>query len=205
MNLAPQITFVTPEGRPLKAFGEAAGDAIVRLLGEAGIALHTGVAPRVPAPRLVMFGETRLQADRIVTLPRITGPALKGIPAGTGWFVPIDERCVVQGIDGRVFAAGDATDFEVKHGGIGAQQADTAAAGIAHLAGVGDRPPPFEPMIRGMLMTGGRPLYVAARVIAGLGWRSEAYEQPPWPAEQKIVAEELGPYLARLDDPAARP
>ena len=34
-----------------------------------------------------------------------------------------------------VFAAGDATDFAVKHGGISAQQADTAAAGIGHLAG----------------------------------------------------------------------
>jgi len=201
----PQITFVTAEGRPLKAFGQAAGDAIVRLLAEARIRLHTGVVARVPAPGLVTFGQTQLEADRIITLPRITGRALKGIPAGTGWFVPIDEHCVVQGTDGCVFAAGDATDFAVKHGGIGAQQADTAAAGIAHLAGVGERPPPFEPVIRGMLMTGGQPLYLAARVISGLGWRSEVYERPPWPAEEKIVAEELGPYLGRLDLRAARP
>ena len=159
---------------------------------------------RVPAPGLVTFGQTQLEADRIITLPRITGRALKGIPAGAGWFVPIDEHCVVQGTDGCVFAAGDATDFAVKHGGIGAQQADTAAGGIAHLAGVGERPPPFEPVIRGMLMTGGQPLYLAARVISGLGWRSEVYERPPWPAE-KIVAEELGPYLGRLDLRAARP
>jgi len=26
------------------------------------------------------------------------------------------------------------------------------------------------------------------------------YDEPPWPAEQKIVAEELGPYLSALDD-----
>jgi len=36
-------------------------------------------------------------------------------------------------------------------------------------------------------------------VIAGLGWRSEVSEQRPWPADEKVVAEELGPYLASLD------
>jgi sulfide:quinone oxidoreductase len=199
MSLDVQITFITSEGRPLKAFGQTAGDAIVRLLGEAGIKLHTGVVARVPAPQLVTFGETQLHAERIVTLPRVTGPAVPGIPAGTDWFVPIDERCLVEQTNGRVFAAGDATDFAVKHGGIGAQQADTAAAGIAHLAGIVERPPPFDHVIRGMLLTGNRPLYLAARVIDGLGWRSEVYEQPPWQAEQKVVAEELGPYLATLD------
>jgi sulfide:quinone oxidoreductase len=200
MSLDAQITFITPEGRPLKAFGQAAGHAIVGLLGEAGIKLHTGVVARVPAPGLVTFGETRLVVDRVVTLPRITGPAVPGLPAGTDWFVPVDERCLVKETGGRVFAAGDVTDFPVKHGGIGAQQADTAAAGIAHLAGVGERPPPLDPVIKGMLLTGERPLYIAAHVIAGLGWRAEVYDQPPWPAGQKVVAEELGPYLANLDN-----
>jgi sulfide:quinone oxidoreductase len=106
---------------------------------------------------------------------------------------------VVQGTGGRVFAAGDATDFPVKHGGIGAQQADTAAAGIAHLAGAVERPPPLKPAIRGMLLTGDRPLYFVAQVVSGLGWSSEVYDRPPWPAEHKVVAEELGPYLADLD------
>jgi sulfide:quinone oxidoreductase len=32
VNVEPQLTFVTAEGRPLKAFGQAAGDAILRLL-----------------------------------------------------------------------------------------------------------------------------------------------------------------------------
>ena len=39
------------------------------------------------------------------------------------------------GMGEHVFAAGDATDFPVKQGGLGAQQADVAAAGIAALAG----------------------------------------------------------------------
>ena len=190
-----EIAFITPEGRPLKAFGRAAGDAIVRLFEHAQINLHTGVVARVPAPRLVSFGDTIVEAQRIITLPKITGPALRGIPAGRNWSVPIDERCRVQDMDGRVFAAGDATDFIVKHGGIGAQQADLAAAGIAHLAGVGERPPSLQPLIRGKLSTGNDPLYIAAHVTDGLGWRSEVYEQPPWPDDEKIVAEELRRYL----------
>ena len=202
MNRKPKITFITSEGRPLKAFGQAAGDAVVRLLEKAGITLHTGVVARVPAPGVLRFDGMEVEAERIVTLPKITGPAIQGIPAGTRWFVPIDEWCVVSCTDGRVFAAGDATDFPVKHGGIGAQQADTAAAGIAHVAGLGDRPPAVHPVIRGTLLTGERPLYVAAHVIAGLGWRSEIYERPPWSPEDKIVAEELGLYLRKLE-PAA--
>lgn len=197
------ITFITPEGRPLKAFGQAAGDAILRLFEQAGISLHTGVVARVPAAQLVTFGQTRLVAQRIVTLPKITGPAVRGIPAGRNWSVPIDERCRVRDMDGRVFGAGDATDFIVKHGGIGAQQADIAAAGIAYLAGVGERPPRLQPFIRGKLATGNQPLYLAAHVIDGLGWRSEVYEQPPWPADEKIVAEELRCYLAKVEVPAA--
>ena len=122
MNMKPQITFVTSEGRPLKAFGQAGGDAVVRLLEKAGITLHTGVVARVPAPGVLRLDGMQVEAERIVTLPKITGRAIRGIPAGARWFVPIDEWCVVGSTDGRVFAAGDATDFPVKQGGIGAQQ-----------------------------------------------------------------------------------
>jgi sulfide:quinone oxidoreductase len=204
MDLQPQITFITSEGRPLKAFGQAGGDAVVRLLEKAGITLHTGIVAQVPAPGVLRMDGMQIEAQRIVTLPKITGRAIRGIPAGSRWFVPIDERCMVWSTDGRVFAAGDGTDFPVKQGGIAAQQADTAAAGIAHVAGLGHRPPALRPVIRGALLTGGRPLYVAAHVIAGLGWQSEIYERPPWPPEDKIVAEELGPYLRKLQPAAVR-
>ena len=201
VNRRPQITFVTSEGRPLKAFGRAAGDAVVKLLDEASIALHTGVVASIPAHGVVTFAGKEVRADRIVTLPKIAGPAVKGIAAGSRWFVPMNEWCVVQATEGRVFAAGDATDFPVKHGGIAAQQADTAAAGIAHLAGLAERPAPLRTVIRGTLLTGTRPLYVAARVIDGLGWQSEIYEHPPWPSDEKIVAEELGSYIRTLSGP----
>jgi hypothetical protein len=97
-----------------------------------------------------------------------------------------------------VFAAGDVTDSPVKHGGLGAQQADVAAAGIAHLAGATPRPEPHVPVIHGMLLTGERPMYLVARLIGGLGWNSELYQDCPWPLDDKVVAEELGPCLAAL-------
>ncbi len=204
IDVKAQITFITSEGRPLRAFGQAAGEAVVPLLEKTGITLYAGVRARVPTPGVVTIGAKELKADRIVTLPKITGRAIRGVPAGTRWFVPINERCVVPFTEDRIFAAGDATDFPVKHGGIGAQQADTAAAGIAHLAGLGSRPSPLDPVIRGTLLTGEQPLYVTALLTAGLGWQSEIYEEPPWPAEEKIVAEELGDYLRTLEPRCTR-
>lgn len=193
------IDLVTPEGRPLKSFGQGGADAIRSLLTDAGVVLHAGAAARVESPTVVAFGATQLDVDLVVSLPRVTGPAVPGIPAGPGWFVPIDDFCRVEDTGGTVFAAGDATAYPVKHGGLGAQQADTAAAGIVHLAGLGERPAPFSPVIRGMLLTGDHPIYLEAHIASGLGWRSHVYDQPPWPADEKLVAEELGPYLTQLD------
>ena len=59
---------------------------------------------------------------------------------------------------------------------------------------------PFQPEIRGKLFTGGKPLYLSATVVGGEGFNSEVSDTPPWPVDDKIVAEELGPYLAALDN-----
>ena len=119
--------------------------------------------------------------DRIVAMPRLTGPSLPGLAAHAHGFVPIDAHCAVPGTAGRVFAAGDATAFPVKHGGLAAQQADTAAAAIARLAGADTDPTPFSPQIRGKLLTGGRPLYLSARLVGSHGFESEVSETPPRP------------------------
>ena len=133
-------------------------------------------------------------------MPRIAGPDIRGLAgAGAHGFIPVDARCGVPGTGGRVFAAGDATAFPIKHGGIGAQQADTAAAAIAHVAGAAAEPPPFRPEIRAKLLTGRKPLYLRARLVDGEGFDSEVFESAPWPVDDKIVASELGPYIARLD------
>jgi hypothetical protein len=101
--------------------------------------------------------------------------------------------------DRRIFAAGDATDLPVEQGGLGSQSPDTAAAGIAHLAGAAEAPTPLRPVIRGMLLTGRDPLYLAAHLIAGRGWLAQILDKPPWPVDEKVVAEELGPYLDDLN------
>lgn len=96
-----------------------------------------------------------------------------------------------------MFAAGDAADHPVKHGGLGAQMADQAAAGIAALAGLAEEPGPLRPVIRGVLYTGERPLYLSARYEDG-PVSSEATTEPAWPPEDKVQAEELVPFLKAL-------
>jgi hypothetical protein len=56
-----------------------------------------------------------------------------------------------------------------------------------------------------VLLTGRKPLYLAAHVVEGRGWHSEIYEQPPWPADEKVISEELGPYLRSHESAAPRP
>ena len=201
-NVRPDIAFITPEPSPLHAFGGDAGAAVAGLLEEAEITLYAGSEVHLTDRRHITLRPpgTQLHPDRIVTLPRITGPNIRGIPGDAiDRFLAIDAHCRVRGTDGRIFAAGDATNLPVKHGSLSAQQADTAAAAIAHLSGAGPAPSPFLPIMRGTLFTGGKPLYVSAQLIAGKGWRAELHDQPPWPLDDKVVAEELGPYLRNLE------
>jgi trehalose synthase len=201
-KVALDIAFITPDPLPMKAFGEEAGQAVARLLRDAGISLYSDANVHVEGPRhLVLHSSgTDLYPDQIVTLPTLTGPNVAGMVGDAiHRFLPIDARCRVLGTDGHVFAAGDATDLPVKHGSLGAQQADAAAAGIAHLAGVVDAPGPTHPVLRGMLLTGHDPLYLTADVIGGQGWGAKIYEKPPWPPDDKVIAEELGSYLRGIE------
>ena len=54
-------------------------------------------------------------------------------------------------------------------------------------------------MIRGKLLTGAAPVYMSARPVGAESFASEVFDEPPWPSDEKVVADELGPYLARLD------
>jgi len=122
-------------------------------------------------------------------MPALTGTAVRGIPGGsTGGFIPIDARSKVRGVQ-RIYAAGDATDFSVKHGGIAAQQADVAAQAIAALAGLATEPPPLHPIIFGMLLTDDKPRYITARISAGHGFSSQITDVPPSSAPAKIAAD----------------
>jgi sulfide:quinone oxidoreductase len=200
MNVELAVTIATPEAAPLAIFGEGASRGVAELLAETGVSVVTSAACEVPDDRHVVInpGDRRLEVDRVIALPELFGPAVRGLPAGEHGFIPIDTRCQVRGLDG-VYAAGDATDYHVKHGGIAAQQADTAAAAIAALAGLPVEAAPFRPVIHGVLLTGAAPRYLSAEVIGSQGFSSEITDQPTWSPPTKIAARYLAPYLDARD------
>jgi sulfide:quinone oxidoreductase len=138
-----------------------------------------------------------------VALPELYGPPVRGIPLGEHGFIRVDPHGQVPGT-GPIYAAGDAVDFPVKHGGLASQQADTAAQSIAALAGAQLTPEPFQPVIRGMLLTGEEPLYITAHLTGGHGFSSELTDAPTWSAPGKIAAKYLAPYLDAQDRVGSR-
>jgi sulfide:quinone oxidoreductase len=161
-GLIPEITVVTPEPEPLWVFGPEAGSAVAGLLAERAIELRTGtrgVAARAGALE-VDFGPP-VPAERAIALTRPAGPAISGLPASPDGFLEVDDHGRMPGV-ADVFAAGDATTFPLKQGGLAAQQADAAAEAIAAELGLAVEPQPFRPVLRGLLLTGGAPLYLRA-------------------------------------------
>ena len=189
------ITILTPESSPLEAFGEAASDSVRKLLAERRIELVTSAYCEIPQAGTIVVhpGDRTVSADRIIALPALAGPGVRGLPQDGNGFIPVDDGGRVSGAD-AVCAAGDATDSPIKLGGLAAQLADTIAASIAALAGAGPEPGPFEPVLEAVLMTGEAPRYLRARRVGGTFAESKltevAGDAPP-----KIVARYLAPHL----------
>ena len=201
MNVELSITIATPEDAPLAIFGLGVSESIRQLLEENAITTITSAQCEIHEPGRVSIGpgSRHLDADRIVALPELVGPSVPGVPGGPeAGFIPVDMHCKVRGLE-RVYAAGDATDFAIKHGGIAAQQADVAAQAIAALAGLAAEPESFRPEINGLLLTGGKPRYLSGHVAGGHGSSSEISDTPAWSPATKIVAKYLGPYLDARD------
>jgi sulfide:quinone oxidoreductase len=205
MSVKLAVTIITPEDSPLGIFGLGASSAVSELLDQSGITVLTSSYAEVPSPGHVVVnpGDHRLQFDRVVALPELFGPAVRGLRVSEHGFIPVDVHGRVRDAE-HVYAAGDATDFAVKHGGIAAQQADAAAEAIAALAGLPIQPKPFHPVIHGMLLTGGRPKYLSARITGGHGFSSEITDAPTWSPPVKIAAKYLAPYLDRRDHASQR-
>jgi sulfide:quinone oxidoreductase len=91
-----------------------------------------------------------------------------------------------------VYAAGDATDFEIKQGGIACQQADAAAEAIAARAGVAIDPAPFAPVLRGLLLTEHDTRWLQRDRERELG--ADGHGEPEWP-QIKFVGRELSRLL----------
>jgi sulfide:quinone oxidoreductase len=199
-----ELTLVTPEEEPLALFGHDVSDAIRGLLENGGVTLHTssyGVLNDFGQLE-ISPGECRLDVHRVVTEPRLAGPSIGGVPFDYDRFIPTDAHGGVSGMDG-VFAAGDATAFPVKHGGLAAEQADAVAETIAASAGADVDPHPFRPILRGVLLTGGLPRYLRADISGMAGDDSTVSAQALWWPPNKIAARYLAPYLSRQTGDAA--
>jgi sulfide:quinone oxidoreductase len=194
------VSVVTPESAPLAALGDGASAAVGELLERERVRVYPNASPAVPAAQRVLVSPDgpALEAGRIVALPRIEGRPLRGVPKVEGGFVPVDDFGRVPGMAEHVFAAGDGTDQPLKHGGLAAQQADVAAAGIAAMAGAAVTPEPLRAVIRAVLHTGKEPLYITARIEDGKV-ESEVTTESAWPRDEKVQAEELGPFLRSLE------
>jgi sulfide:quinone oxidoreductase len=200
-----ELTIVTPEERPLSIFGPDASDDLERLLGEAGIAVEASCRAEIPGSGTVILhphGRV-IEADRIVALPVTTPISIEGLPRDRDGFIPVDSHGHVQGAD-DVYAAGDGTWFPVKQGGLACQQADAAAESIAEQAGATVDPAPFRPVLRGKLLTGGRPLFMRNDVSGTAGDDAMSSAHTLWWPPGKVAGAYLAPYLAAREQQGPR-
>jgi sulfide:quinone oxidoreductase len=124
------------------------------------------------------------------------GPNIPGVPADANGFIRVDRHCHVDGTE-RVWAAGDATAFPIKQGGLAAQQADATARNIARMAGADTDADIFRPVLRGMLLTGRGPSWMRAEIAGGGGGAVAARRALWWPPT-KVAGRYLAPYLQEI-------
>jgi sulfide:quinone oxidoreductase len=207
-----RVTLVTPEEAPLELFGPEAERAIRPMLDSVGVEFRGSAMPVAVKPReLVLGGGGSVFADRVVTLPELEGPRVPGLAADAHGFIITDAHGRVANAPG-VYAAGDAVSFPLKQGGLATQQADAAAEHIAHRAGAPITPKPFRPVLRGLLINEGAPVYLRSEPqriprpssVAIDDHRSRrpargaslASDQALWWPPSKIAGRYLAPYLA---------
>jgi hypothetical protein len=195
------VRLVTPETRPLEAFGPTPAAAVERLLAGHGVELLGGaVAASWDGRRLRMADGRLMDCESCVALGSLVGPGIPGLPADLGGFLPVDAFGRVAGT--AVHAAGDATDVSFKQGGVGAQAGAVVARGIARRAGADVAARPLVPVLHGLLLDGrGGRLFLRRDVAERDG---EVAQEPLWWPPAKVHARRLSPVLAGLlaDAPA---
>jgi sulfide:quinone oxidoreductase len=194
-----ELRLLTPEDGPLALFGDRLSHRIGDLIERAGIdSLHASFA-KLSEGGLMYEAIGQPSTDYVVTLPLLIGPELDGVPAtGPHGFIPVDEHGQVTGLE-DVYAAGDATDFPIKQGGLAAQQADSVAEHVAARYGAAIEPTPFRPTLRGMLFSGDEPLYMRAGV-PGADPDVPGAWYPLWWPPSKVAGRYLAPYLFEKGD-----
>jgi sulfide:quinone oxidoreductase len=183
------LVVVTPEHSPLEAFGTRIASHMWSLLAERGVAFCGDTVPLRAGPGgLVVAHREPVQAERIVSLPRLVGPWIGGLPHDGNGFLATDAHGAVLGVE-AIWAAGDGTAFPIKQGGLAAQQAAAAAAAIASSLGADVQPEPFRPVLRGMLLDPTRPRFLDST-------RGDVATTPLWWPPTKVAAPRLWGYLA---------
>jgi sulfide:quinone oxidoreductase len=196
-----RLTVVTPEDGPLQIFGRRASEQVAEVLADHGIEVITGTHPvKYEHGALAIVPGEELEADAVVSLPRLEGRRIAGLPYDASGFIPVDDHSRIAGLS-RAFAVGDVTTFPVKQGGIATQQADVAAETIAAELGGEAEADPLDPILRGILWTGAKPRYLFGWLGGGHGETSVAGERPPWPIDNpsKLIGRYLTPFLARFN------
>ena len=186
---------VTPEPEPLAIFGPPATDAVAGMLRGRLIDVKCNASVVERDGEYVTFpDEERMDVGAVVALPVMSGPRISGLPSDGDGFMPVDEYGRVRGVE-DVFAAGDGTNFPIKQGGLGTQQADACAEMIASRAGVSVEPQPFRPVLRGKLITKSESLSLSADITGGGGASTASPDILWWPS-QKIAGRYLSPFLS---------
>ena len=191
------VRLVTPESDPLAVFGPAARDAVVPLLEALDVELITRAQPcAVVAGGVDLRAGGLVVADQVVTLAAVEARVLAGLPMDRCGFIPVDRHGRVAGEPG-IFAAGEATSFPLRQGGLATQQADAVAEAIAAACGADIDPAPFRPVLRGRMLTSGAPIYLQSRPSG----QSLASSRARWTPPEKIAGRYLAPYLASARPP----
>jgi sulfide:quinone oxidoreductase len=204
-----RLRVVTAEAVPLSVFGTKGSAAIAELLAAREISVDTGryVVQGDDGALRLMPQEEALEADATLALPVIEGPALAGLPADPHGFIPVDRHCRVDGVE-DVYAAGDGTTFPIKQGGLATQQADAAAAQIAAGLGAEVEAKPFDPVLRGKLLTGMESLNLRHDLAGGRGEGMASVDYLWWPP-QKVAGRYLSAWLGHTPvtdlEPPSRP
>ena len=195
-GLELELEIVTREEAPLGIFGAEASARVATLLERAGIALRTvAFAKEYADGKLWLELEGPLDVDLVIALPALKGRALPGLATDEHGFTPVDAYGRVRGVE-RVWAVGDMTTRPLKQGGLAAQQADVAADDIAARAGAPIKVHRYEPVLRGLLLTGEEPLFLERRPHAPPS--SRAADDFLWWPPHKVAGRHAAPYLERL-------
>lgn len=141
-------------------------------------------------------GDRRVSVGRTVTLPRPFGPRLRRIACDRDGFISTDAHGRRAGLDG-VFAAGDATSFSVRQGGLAGpagrrrRRADRGLRGGRHRSAAVQADPAR------VLLTGGPPRYLQADISGRSGDDSTISGEALWWPPNKLAGRYLAPYLSR--------